>query len=211
MSVGSATCSRLLFVAQTSRITSRISGFCSDVISTPFTGQVDSSDRAISGSVSPITSWWSSRTLVSTPMFERTIMRSLTFWYSGLSAMHSMTSASTSSVTYFLTISICSRIVGGPLRSIGSSTPSLLITAANVPVDLAIVVKPASLSIPAMIRETVDLPRIPLTWIRHVKDSTRRRWATNSLRQRARSAALTINPAAMMMGTPVYRHNLPYS
>ena len=74
-------------LAHTSRITSRISGFCSEVTRIPLRGQVDSSERAISGSVSPITSWWSSRTLVSTPMFERTTIRSLTSWYSGLSAM----------------------------------------------------------------------------------------------------------------------------
>ena len=85
--------------AQTSRTTSRISGFCSDVTRMPSRGHVESSERAISGSVSPITSWWSSRTLVSTPMLERTIIRSLTSWYSGLSAMHSMTSACTSGCT----------------------------------------------------------------------------------------------------------------
>ena len=70
-----------------------ISGLRSAVISTPLYGQVDSSERAISGSVSPITSWWSSRTLVSTPMLERTIIRSLTSWYCGFNAMHSMTRA----------------------------------------------------------------------------------------------------------------------
>ena len=72
-------------------------------------------------------------------MFERTIIRSLTSWYSGLSAMHSITRASTSGVTYLRVTSICSRIVGGPRRSIGSSTPWRLMTAANEPVDLAIV------------------------------------------------------------------------
>ena len=72
-------------------------------------------------------------------MFEWTIMFSLVYWYAGLRAMHSMMSASTSGVTYFSTMSICSRIVGAPLRVIGSSTPSRLITAAAVPVDFAIV------------------------------------------------------------------------
>ena len=55
-----------------------------------------------------------------------------------------------------------------------------MITAANVPVDLAIVTIPASRIIPAMIRVTVDLPRIPFTWTRHCNASTRRRCATDS-------------------------------
>jgi hypothetical protein len=58
------------------------------VTSTPLYGQVFSSERAISGKVSPITSWWSSRMLVMTPMFERTIIFSLIAWYCGFSAMH---------------------------------------------------------------------------------------------------------------------------
>ena len=198
---GSAIRSSLPFSAHTSRITSMISGFRSDVTRIPLRGHVDSSERAISGSVSPITSWWSSRTLVSTPMFERTIMRSLTSWYSGLSAMHSMISASTPGLTYCRQISICSRIVAGPLRWIGSSTPTWLITAANVPVDLATVTSPASRIMPAMIRVTVDLPRMPFTWTRHWSASMRRRCATYSARQRARRATQTATPARTMMGT----------
>ena len=59
-----------------------------------------------------------------------------------------------------------------------------------------------------MIRVTVDLPRMPLTWIRHWSDSTRRRCAVNSARQRARSATHTAIPATNTIGTLLYR---PYS
>ena len=47
-------------------------------------------------------------------MFERTIIRSRATWYSGLRAIHSITRASTPSVTYCSAVSICSRIVAGP-------------------------------------------------------------------------------------------------
>jgi hypothetical protein len=53
---GSPTISSDPRLAHTSRITSRISGFCSEVTRIPLRGQVESNERAISGSVSPITS-----------------------------------------------------------------------------------------------------------------------------------------------------------
>ena len=177
-----------------------ITGLVSAVIRIPLNGQVFSSERAISGSVSPITSWWSSRTLVSTPMFERTIMRSLTSWYCGRSAMHSMTSACTVSSTYFFATSICSRMVGAAFRWITSSSPSRLITTASVPVALPMVTMLASRNMPAMMRVTVLFPRIPFTCTRRYRRPTRRRCCTDSIAQRASSPRLTTYPKITATG-----------
>ena len=91
-------------------------------------------------------------------MFERTIIFSLTSWYCGFKR-HALDDQGPHVVVArtVLVTSICSRMVGAALRLIGSSTPSRLITAAAVPVDLATVTMPASRSSPAMIRVTVDL------------------------------------------------------
>ena len=80
----------------------------SAVTHTPPTGIVRDSDLATSSSVGPISARWSSRTLHSTPMFERISLSWLIACRSGMTAMHSMTSASGRYADARRTMPICS-------------------------------------------------------------------------------------------------------
>lgn len=60
----------------------------------PPSGMERHNERATSSSVGPISARWSSRTLHSTPIVDRISLDWLISWSAGMTAMHSMTSAS---------------------------------------------------------------------------------------------------------------------
>ena len=121
---------------------------------------------AIDGRSSPITSAWSNRTLVITPIVARTMSRSVTDCRTGSSAMHSTTTARAPCRRANRRNASCSRTFAGARRRTGSSRPSGSRTRAAVPVVFATAGIPASRSADQMSRVTVDFPRVPLTWMR---------------------------------------------
>ena len=147
------------------------------------------SDCAISSTVLPIASVWSSRTFVMTPMVARTISRSLTHCRSGRTAMHSATSARAPVRLASRSSHACSRMLAGAHRLTGCSEPSARMSRAAVPVVFASVGIPASRNAAATSRVTVDLPRVPLTWMRIGTAARARRAANRSSRPSATSKA----------------------
>ena len=133
---------------------------------TPPFGTVEERLRATSSTVGPITSRWSGRTLVITPIVECMIWCSAVFCRSGRTAMHSMIIAWAFSRRARSKIVICSQMFGVERRTTGSSLPSGRIRRAFEPVTLATVRIPPSRSAAAIRRVTEDLPRLPLTWTR---------------------------------------------
>ena len=118
----------------------------------------------ISSKVSPISSVWSSRTFVITPISERTIFLCEISWRNGSTAIHSITRTWACSLTAIRITRACSRIFAFPRRRSGRSTPSVPISRGTVPVVLQKTDQPPDFNPAAIIRVTVDFPRIPFTY-----------------------------------------------
>ncbi len=84
-------------------------------------------------------------------------------WSSGVTAMHSITSACAPNSAAVATMRFCSMMLGPAGRNTGSSRPSGRIMRASVPVVLAQVTTPCARRPAAISRVTLDLPRVPFT------------------------------------------------